>query len=183
MVAAGHDGAYRCRMARPLSLVAALSLFALSLHVGMGCSKDEEPECSKDSQCTSATTGCTYGACKDGKCVAQPLADGTRAPDQSPVKDKWCVTLKCKAGVPNEFPDGSKTPAPIECKQQTCNGTTLEVTDIRDGVGCGGGGACRGGVCQPPIDSGTSTDTGATDTGSDDTGSSDDSGGTDASSD
>ena len=162
-------------MPRTFKLAFVVSTFALLAHAALpGCSKEEEPECTKNSQCTSATTGCTVGVCKEGTCVGQPVADGTRYPDQSSVATKWCVVLKCKAGLPVETADGSKTPEAIECKKQTCDGTTLKVDNIGEGVGCGGGGACRGGVCMPPIDSGTPTDTGSTgDTGSTEDGSSD----------
>lgn len=150
---------------RPLALAFVVSVFALLAQVS--CSKDEDPECSKDSDCKSATTGCTVGVCRDGKCAANPVADGTRVADQTPVKDKSCVALKCKAGVAVEAADTSKTPAAIECKKQYCDGTNLKVENILDGVACAGGGACIGGVCKPPVDSGPPTDTG-TDTGSTD---------------
>ena len=127
----------------------------LFLVLGFGCSK-EEPGCEKDAQCTSATTACTTGVCRDGSCLAQPVAEGTRLADQTPVKNKLCVQLKCdKAGRAVEVADGSKVPPQVACKQSSCDGTTPKTENILDGVPCeSGNGTCRGGVCQPNGDSG-----------------------------
>lgn len=163
--------------ARSLSLAALLATLGLLAYgaVGQGCSS-EPSECTKDSECTSATTGCTVGVCKDSKCNAQPVADGTRYSDQSSVKDKPCVVLKCKGGVATEFPDGSKTGPDLVCQKASCDNLTLKITNIMDGVPCEGGGACGGGKCLPPVDAGPKVDTGApVDTGAaDDTGTTDD---------
>ncbi len=154
-------------MARPLTLAAALTTLGLLAYAGLqGCSADDADECSKDGDCSSASTGCTVGVCRDGACAAQPVPDGTRLTDQSSVKDKPCVVLKCKAGVPTETADGSKTPEPIACKKLSCDGTALKTDNIADGVPCEGGGACRAGSCIAPVDSGPPADTGApSDTG------------------
>lgn len=156
-------------MRRPLSLAAVLSMFALLAHAAPGCGGDDA-ECGSDADCKSATTACTIGKCDGSKCVAQPIAEGTRLADQSAVKDKPCVVLKCKAGLPTEMADGSKTGPDVACQKATCDGTTLKVTNIADGVPCEGGGACGGGKCLPPADAGPKPDTGAGDTGATDSG-------------
>jgi hypothetical protein len=155
-------------MARTPSLAAALVTFGLLGYAAVpGCSSDEPAECSKDSDCKAASTGCTIGVCQATKCVGKPIADGTRVADQTPVKDKWCVVLKCKAGVATETADGSKTPADVPaCQKAECDGTTLKTVKIADGVPCEGGGACLGGKCELPADTGPRPDTGTpTDTG------------------
>jgi hypothetical protein len=145
----------------------ALVLFSL---LSLSCSKEEEPACTRDSQCASATTSCTIGLCKEGTCLAQPVAEGTRVADQSPVKDKFCVVLKCdKTGKAVEMADGSRVPsAQVACKKSFCEGTTLKTENIMDGVPCDSDkGTCRGGVCQPntPGDTGpTPMDTGVMET-------------------
>lgn len=134
----------------------------------VGCSKAEEPDCERDGQCATANTACTRGLCRDGKCLAEALPEGTRPADQSSVKDKYCVELRCnKTGAPVEVALGSKVPAEIACKKNLCDGMTLKTESILDGVPCeSGAGTCRGGVCKPNEDSGTPpTDTGTADTG------------------
>lgn len=146
-----------------------LTVAVLGWAGAQGCASDEEPKCQADTDCTSATTQCTVGVCREGKCVAQPVPDGTRLDKQPSIAEKPCVTLRCKAGKVDEAADGSRTPEPIECKKHVCEGTTLTTVNILDGVPCAGGGACRGGVCLPPGDAGP-TDTGATDTGTTESG-------------
>ncbi|MBI2388754.1 MAG: hypothetical protein HYV09_03975 [Deltaproteobacteria bacterium] len=160
-------------MARPMRLAfGSLAVAILGWAGAQGCASDEEPSCQADTDCVSATTPCTVGVCRESKCVAQPVADGTRLKDQPPIAEKPCILLRCKAGKVEETADGSRTPDFIECKKHICEGTTLTTVNILDGVACAGGGACRGGVCLPPADSGPG-DTGSTDTGGDDTGSTD----------
>lgn len=150
------------------TLAASALLFGALAALDVGCSK-EEPQCEKDAQCTSANTACTRGVCREGVCHSDPLPERTLVPDQSPVKDKYCVELRCdKAGKAVEVPLGSKVPMTvIPCKKQECDGTTLKTTDVLDGVPCdSGNGTCRGGVCRPNEDSGPPPgDTGAMDSG------------------
>lgn len=140
----------------------------VALVLCLGCSK-EEPGCDRDAQCTSATTACTTGVCRDGACLGVPVAEGTRLADQSPVKEKFCVQLRCdKAGRAVEVSDGSKVPPQVACKQTSCDGTTLKTEDILDGVACeSGNGACRAGVCQMNVETGPPMDTGVAETEAD----------------
>lgn len=135
---------------------------ALLAALSLGCASKEEPQCTRDSQCTSANTACTKGVCRDGSCAADPLPEGTVLADQTPVASKHCVQLVCnKTGQPTEAPLGSKTPEPIPCKSQTCEGTTLKTENFLDGIPCeSGNGSCRMGVCVsndagPVVDTGT----------------------------
>jgi hypothetical protein len=154
-----------------LRTFAASALLSVML---VGCSKEEEPQCERDSQCASATTACTKGVCRGGVCNADPLPEGTRLTDQSPVKDKFCVKLVCnKTGQAVEAEDGSKVPSEIiPCKKQQCEGTSLKTIAVMDGVSCDlDKGTCRAGVCQsndagPVVDTGT-PEVGEMDTGSD----------------
>lgn len=128
---------------------ASLALIAVSgfaLHIG--CSSEPEPECTRNSNCTSATTPCTIGVCQDGKCQAQPVTDGTRVADQTPVKDKYCVKLECRAGKPTEAPDNSKTPPEVPCQKQVCENMQAKPEQVMDGVPCASSmGTCQAGVC------------------------------------
>ncbi len=123
-----------------------LALGAFALHAG--CSSDDEPECTRDSNCSSATTGCTRGVCKDGKCEAQPVADGTRVADQSPVQGKFCVKLECKAGKATEVNDTTKTPPEVPCQKQVCENMASKPELVGDGVPCMSSmGSCQAGMC------------------------------------
>jgi hypothetical protein len=126
--------------------LALLTVAGLALHVG--CSSDPEPECTSNSGCKSATTVCTLGVCKDGKCEAQPVADGTRVADQTAVQGKYCVKLECRAGKPTEVNDTTKLPPTIACQQQECVDMAPKVTVLGDGVPCESSmGTCQGGMC------------------------------------
>ncbi len=128
----------------------------------VGCASKEEPQCTLNSQCTSATTACTKGVCREGSCAADPLPEGTVLADQSPVKDKYCVQLVCnKTGQPTEAALGSKTPPDaVQCKKHVCEGTTLKTETFLDGIPCeSGNGSCRKGVCVSN-DAGPMPDTG-----------------------
>jgi len=141
-----------------LTRIATASLFAaalgaFALHVG--CSKDDEPECTRSSACVSGNTTCTVGVCVEQKCVTQPRPDGTKVTDQTPVRDKLCTKLECKAGKAVEAADVSKTGEPVECNTLTCEGTTLKTSPIMDGVPCrSSSGTCQGGKCILIPDSG-----------------------------
>lgn len=144
-----------------------LAAFALLGALSLGCSKEEDPQCTRDLQCASANTACTKGACRGGVCNADPLPEGTLLADQSPVAAKHCVKLVCnKTGQAVEAADGSKVPtAVVPCKKQECEGTTLKTLTVMDGVSCDlDKGTCRGGICQSN-DAGPITDTGSADTG------------------
>jgi hypothetical protein len=134
----------RARIATAALFAVALGAFALHT----GCSSDDEPECSSDRNCSSATTACTKGVCNGGKCEAQPVADGTRVADQSSVAGKPCVKLECKAGRATEVNDSTKTPPEVACQKQTCENMAPKVENVLDGVPCMSSmGACQGGMC------------------------------------
>jgi hypothetical protein len=150
-----------------------LRTFAASALLGAllaSCSKEEDPQCERDTQCSSANTACTKGVCRGGVCNADPLPEGTK-PDQSPLKGKYCVQLVCKAGAAVEVPSTLTPTESIPCKQQFCEGTTLKVVPVMDGVNCDlDKGTCRAGVCQSN-DAGPIVDTGTPEVGDMDSGS------------
>jgi hypothetical protein len=109
--------------------------------------------------------------CKEGKCSAEALPDTTRVDDQSAVAGKFCVKMGCVAGKLTEVANPTKTPDPVECQTQSCEGTSPKSTPIMDGVPCRlGGGTCQGGVCVLNPDTGP---IGPKDTGMDETGDAD----------
>lgn len=128
------------------SSVALIAVAGFAVHIG--CSSDPEPECTRNSNCVSANTDCTTGVCKDGKCQAEPVADGTRVADQSSVKSEFCVKLECQGGKPTKVNDTSKTPPEVPCQKQVCENMQAKTEQVMDGVPCASSmGTCQSGAC------------------------------------